>query len=55
MKKCDKDGYTKGHAETLKKNLYTHSKRNMKLRIYFCGDCHLYHLTSSINGSKQED
>ncbi len=52
---CDKEGYTKGHAEQLRKNIYQKSRRNTKLRIYYCRDCFKYHLTSSIKGEAWED
>jgi hypothetical protein len=53
--KCDKEGYTKGHVEQLRKNIYKNSRRNTKLRVYFCKDCSLYHLTSAVGGDKWED
>ncbi len=53
--KCDKEGYSKAHAEKMKHNIYTYSKRNKKLRTYFCPDCHMYHLTSAVGIEKWED
>ena len=53
--KCDKEGYTKGHAETLRKNIYQKSRRNTKLRIYRCPTCKIFHLTSCIGRTYDED
>lgn len=52
---CDKEGYTKGHAEQLRKNIYQKSRRSAKLRIYYCPDCFQYHLTSAIGRTYKED
>ena len=46
--KCEKEGYSKKHAEQLKTNIYKKARRTKKLRVYFCDECHLYHLSSSI-------
>ena len=53
--KCEKEGYSKHHAETLRKNIYSKSRRNAKLRIYFCNECHLFHLTSAIGMTYKDD
>ena len=52
---CYKEGYSKAHAHKMRENIYKKSKRNTKLRIYYCPDCHLYHLTSSIDGDEWLD
>ena len=49
---CDKEGYSKKHAEQLKTNIYKKARRTKKLRVYFCPECHLYHLSSSIQSIK---
>jgi hypothetical protein len=46
---CGKVGYTRHHAETMRKNIYNKGKRKTRLRIYQCDKCFMFHLTSSIN------
>ena len=52
---CEKEGYSKKHAENLKKNIYEKARRTKKLRIYFCPECHLYHLSSSVGKVSRDD
>lgn len=53
--RCDKEGYSKAHVEKLRKNIYQKSRRSTRLRIYFCNECNLYHLTSEIGRTYKED
>jgi len=53
--KCDKEGYSKNHAENLRNNIYTKATRKTKLRIYYCKECFNYHLTSAVGNEKWSD
>lgn len=43
---CGKNQYTKNELDRVLDNIY--KKRKVKLRTYFCPDCHTWHLTKNI-------
>ncbi len=47
LKICEKKAYASMHqAERVRQSVY--KQRNTRLRIYFCPDCHFYHLTKQF-------